>query len=212
MDLQIKDRPDVWLVRHGQSTWNALGWQQGQSDDAGLTFHGYRQVHHAVDSLGTKDVDRVYSSDLRRARQTASIVARALGCDVVVDERLRERSFGAAEGSPSTDIGPELSGIRDGRVIDFDAHAKGGESLLDVYLRCSDFVMWLVTQRHRRDVIVVAHGGSIRMLEAAAARSGIVDMAWDEIANASTHRFVLPMASTMTTSRPLVTATNRREP
>src|ERR1700692_2763496 len=44
MDEHIETRPAAWLVRHGQRPWNALGWRQGQSDDARLTRRGYRQA------------------------------------------------------------------------------------------------------------------------------------------------------------------------
>jgi broad specificity phosphatase PhoE len=196
MEQQTSIRPSLWLIRHGQSTWNALGWRQGQSDDPSLTFLGIRQAHRVVDFLSVGGVEVVYSSDLRRALQTASIIAQRFGCPVVTDERLRERHFGIAEGAPSTDLGPEMSGIVDGQVIDVDAHAPGGESLLDLYLRCSDFLDWLAAQHHRGDVVVVAHGGSIRMLRASMARTRIAGMTWDAIDNASRWRDALPTPPT----------------
>jgi broad specificity phosphatase PhoE len=192
MDQQTNIRPSLWLVRHGQSTWNALGWRQGQSDDARLTFRGMRQVQDAVDSLSTGGVEVVYSSDLRRALQTASIIAGRLGCHLVTDKRLREQSFGRAEGSPSTELKPQMSGIVDGLVIDAHTHAPGGESLLDLYVRCSDFLDWLAAQHHRGDVVLVAHGGSIRMLRASLTRSRIAGMTWDAVDNASASRHTLP--------------------
>ena len=196
MDEYTETRPAVWLVRHGQSTWNSLGLRQGQADDARLTGRGYRQAHRALASLRTEHFDIVYSSDLRRAHQTASIIARGLGCDVIADERLREQSFGRAEGSRLADLGPEKTGILRGRVTDIDARADGGESLRDLYLRTSDFLGWLAAQQPQRDVVVVAHGGSIRMLEASIAGSDIVGMTWDAVANGSIHRFDLPIPAT----------------
>lgn len=188
MDGQIDTPQTLWLVRHGQSSWNALGWAQGQSDDARLTRFGHQQARHCLDSLRREAIEAVYSSDLLRARQTASIIAQGLGCDVLTDERLRERRFGTAEGSRLTDLGPGTTGIVDGRVVDINARAHGGESLQDLYLRCSDFLAWLARRRHQQDVVVVAHGGSIRMLQAAASRNEIVDMRWDAVANASISR------------------------
>jgi broad specificity phosphatase PhoE len=192
MSDQIEDRPALWLIRHGQSTWNVLGWRQGQSDDARLTRRGYRQAHRALDSLRRHDIDVVYSSDLRRAHQTASIIADGLGCDVITDERLRERRFGQAEGSRLTELGPDGTGISEGRVVDIDARSNGGESLQDLYLRSSDFLEWIATQQHQGDVVIVAHGGSIRMLKALLTGSEIVDMKWDDVPNGSIHCLTPP--------------------
>lgn len=186
------ESPAMWLVRHGQSTWNALGWAQGQSDDALLTRRGYRQAYDLIDCLRTEPVDVVYSSDLRRAHQTASIIAQGLGSQLVIDERLRERRLGLAVGSQLADLGSEESGILDGRVADIDAHAVGGESLRDLSLRCQGFLEWVVAQGHRQDFVVVAHGGSIRMLEAAATRQEIADMPWHVVPHASARRIPLP--------------------
>jgi broad specificity phosphatase PhoE len=196
MDEFTETRPAVWLVRHGQSTWNALGLRQGQADEARLTGRGYRQARRALATLMTEPIEIVYSSDLQRAHQTASIIARGLGCDVVADERLREQSFGRAEGSRLADLGPDRTGVVGRRVVDIDARADGGESLRDLYLRTSDFLGWLAGQQPQRHVVVVAHGGSIRMLGASLAGTDIVDMTWDAVANGSTHRFDLPVPAT----------------
>ncbi len=182
----------LWLVRHGETNWNLLGWVQGHADDARLTRRGRLQARRVAALLETKDVEAVYSSDLRRARSTAEIIAGRLGLDVAVDGRLRERSFGALEGSWASLLPPETTGIDHGRVTDADSRAVGGESLTEVYLRCADFLLWLQAQDHRRDVVVVAHGGSIRMLRAVVTGADLSDLTWGTVANASVHRLLLP--------------------
>jgi probable phosphoglycerate mutase len=197
MERTPTDRTNAWLVRHGESTWNAQGLCQGQSDIARLTSRGRRQALRAMESLEDQDIELVYSSDLHRARQTASVLASGFHCEVVTDERLRERRFGVAEGSPFQGLAPEWTGIRDDQVVDIDARPTGGESLRDFHARCSDFLEWLARQGHRRDVVVVTHGGSLRMLRSS---TGPASMAWGTVDNAAVHRIDLPSPSCATES------------
>jgi broad specificity phosphatase PhoE len=85
---------------------------------------------------------------------------------------------------PSTSVPPAVTGIQNGYVVDGNARAPGGESLHDVYLRCSTFLRDLVESTHENDVVVVAHGGSIRMLRALVADQGLEGLAWDPVPNA----------------------------
>jgi broad specificity phosphatase PhoE len=184
----------LWLVRHGETTWNSMGWIQGHVDAARLTRLGRRQARSAAEQLGTQPVGAVVSSDLYRARRTASVIAERAACEVRTDRRLRERCFGIAQGVPSTRIGPAVSGIHDGYVVDEHTRAPGGESLHDVYLRCSSFLRSLCERPDDGNVVVVAHGGSIRMLRALVARVELRGLEWDSIPNASIHRVVVPRA------------------
>src|SRR5580658_9581304 len=86
--------PVLWLVRHGESTWNVLGLAQGQSDQARLTGLGVRQAWYVTDQLRGRRIGAVYASDLRRAVATAAPLAAALGLEVRCDPRLRERCLG----------------------------------------------------------------------------------------------------------------------
>ncbi len=75
----------ILLVRHGESEWNADGRWQGQADPP-LTERGRRQAVHAASALGT--IDAIVTSDLERASETGAILARLLGVDQVVDQRV----------------------------------------------------------------------------------------------------------------------------
>lgn len=203
--------PVLWLVRHGESTWNALGLCQGQSDIARLTSRGHRQALRAMEAVEHNEIELVYSSDLRRARETASVLAAGLRCEVVTDERLRERCFGEAEGSPFKAIAPEWSGIRHQRVVDIDARPTGGESLRDLHARCTDFLGWLARQGHRGDVAVVAHGGSLRMLMASDTGTGGPPTVWNAVENATVHRIDLRSPEYVTASPQPQTPTDGRD-
>jgi broad specificity phosphatase PhoE len=99
------------LVRHGETDWNREGRWQGHSDTH-LNELGREQAARVAAQLDGVDV--IYSSDLARAKETADVVARRLGLDVLVDGRLRERSFGAWEGKTGPEIEAEFR----------DAHAR----------------------------------------------------------------------------------------
>jgi broad specificity phosphatase PhoE len=185
-------RPGLWLVRHGETNWNALGWVQGQTDGSRLTLNGRRQIRRVAALLEDQGIECVYSSDLHRAQETAEIVAGRLGREILIDQRLRERSFGTAEGAPSSRLSSESTGIRNGKVVDARARFDGGESLLEVHHRCAHFLSRLAERPAGGDVAVIAHGGSIRMLRACLEGLEPTGMAWETVANASVHRVLWP--------------------
>jgi probable phosphoglycerate mutase len=184
--------PVLWLVRHGETTWNSRGWVQGQVDGARLTRRGRRQAREAAEQLAGHPVATVYSSDLYRARRTAAVIAARLGCDLRTDPRLRERCFGIAEGVAAAGMTPVVTGVRDGYVVDGDARAPGGESLHDVHRRCAAFLRDLSVRGPRGHVVVVAHGGSIRMMRAVIDGVDVHGLAWGTVPNASIHRVAYP--------------------
>jgi 2,3-bisphosphoglycerate-dependent phosphoglycerate mutase len=171
----------LWLVRHGESTWNRLGLAQGHCDQARLTRRGLRQAWAVAAELRGRPIGALYSSDLRRALQTAAPLAAALGLPVSRDARLRERCLGILEGTGSAAILPAVSGLRAHRVADPDARPPGGESLRDFYRRVAEFTDDLVAPAG--DIAVVAHGGTLRMLNAYLRRIPVQDMSWEPLAN-----------------------------
>jgi broad specificity phosphatase PhoE len=99
------------------------------------------------------------------------------------DARLRERSFGAAEGGPSALLGPDRLGIDAERVVDADAAPAGGESVRQLYERASSFVRRLVACHGDGDLVVVCHGGVLCVVLAWLDGVGPDDMAWPPVAN-----------------------------
>ncbi|MDI5966612.1 histidine phosphatase family protein [Streptomyces sp. SL13] len=146
------------LVRHGQSEWNLAGRLQGQAPGIPLTGLGHEQAAAAALSLDGVPAVALYSSDLLRARQTASPVAERLGLPVRVDARLREQGHGQLEGFPTR----QLLEAAPYDFADPDAHAPGGESTRDVHRRMAA-VLTDCLERHRgRHVVLVGHGDAIR--------------------------------------------------
>lgn len=101
----------LWLVRHGQSEWNAVGKWQGQADPP-LTALGRQQAEVAAEAVGT--MHGVWTSDLQRAADTAAIIANSIGIDdVTVDPRLRERDAGEWSGLTHAEIREQYPGFLD---------------------------------------------------------------------------------------------------
>ena len=175
----------LWLVRHGESTWNAQGLIQGQADGPTLTEKGRQQSAEAALRLRDVAIGAIYTSDLERARETAAFVGSALGLGVRCHGALRERCFGVFEGRSLTSLDSIDSGIRGDRVVDASARPEGGESLDELYERVGRFVDWLGDQPHGGDVAVVTHGGTIRALRAYGAGTPMRELEWDVVPNGS---------------------------
>jgi broad specificity phosphatase PhoE len=131
----------LWLVRHGESTWNTLGLTQGHNDQAELTGRGRRQAAEVAERFAEVSVRAIYASDLRRAQQTAAPLAAAAGVPVVLDARLRERNLGVLEGTLAAGNGPSVTGLdlKAGLLTDPDTRPEGGESVRDLYRRAAAF-------------------------------------------------------------------------
>jgi broad specificity phosphatase PhoE len=190
----------LWLIRHGESTWNVAGICQGHNDEAELTERGLSQAAEAAAQFGYRPVRAIYSSDLRRAQQTAAAFAAVLGLPVHCDTRLRERSLGVLEGTPHKAISPADLGHGNGRLFGPDTRPAGGESVRDLYQRaagfCDDLAAGLragretlpgLTERDG-DVLVIAHGGTVRVLDACARGVTVDQMSWPTVDNATIAR------------------------
>ncbi len=150
----------LWLVRHGETDWNAAGRFQ-EWTDVPLNETGRAQAERLGRLLAPHDFDGVWSSDLVRAIETARI---AVG-EPTVDRRLRELDFGDLEGS----VWDELDGEVRARLKDFDSfRSPGGEWAAAFVERVFAFLEDLDAGRH----VVFAHGGVIRAIGRACGSDG----------------------------------------
>ena len=85
------------LVRHGRTPWNALDRAQGHTD-VQLDESGQEQSVAAARVLALYEPDRLWTSDLARARQTAAAIEKETGLVATVDSRLREFDVGVRSG------------------------------------------------------------------------------------------------------------------
>lgn len=184
--MSIRDtKQTLWFVRHGESTWNASGFVQGQANGPVLTRKGRNEAANIAGRLVGASITAIYTSDLQRARETAEIVGRALRIAPLSDPALRERNFGQAQGRPHGELPSATSGIEIDRVVDADARPAEGESLTELYGRVATFINELETRAPEGDVLVVTHGGVIRVARAYCDGVPAAAMAWGSVPNAS---------------------------
>jgi probable phosphoglycerate mutase len=179
------EKPTLWFVRHGESTWNASGFVQGQASGPKLTVKGRHEAAGVAAQLRQVRAGAIYTSDLRRARETAAVIGDALGLPLQIDASLRERHFGVAQGSPLSQLDPAHSGFERGQVVDADVRPPEGESLRELYQRVSAFIDHMAMDEQENDVVVVTHGGVIRVAQAYGSGLAVEDMAWGPVPNAS---------------------------
>jgi broad specificity phosphatase PhoE len=154
------------LVRHGETDWNRTGRWQGHSNTP-LNELGRQQARDLAESLDGVDV--VYSSDLDRARETAEILAERLGVEIRFDPRLRERSFGAWEGLTSAEIEERFEAAHRRWRAGEAPGADDAEPFDEFGRRVSSFLADVLERHPDETVLVIGHGGSIRVIHAAAA-------------------------------------------
>lgn len=154
----------VTLLRHGQTEYNAEGRMQGHLDTR-LTEEGRAQAAAAAPLLAELPFDRVVTSDLTRAHDTATVVAAAVGLPLSADKRLRETHLGEWQGRTVAEIEHKDPGAIAAWRSDPRWAPPGGESRVDVVVRSLPVVEELdlayADDPGERSVLLVAHGGMI---------------------------------------------------
>ena len=152
---------NLLYLRHGQTDWNALHLIQGKTDIP-LNETGREQAHAAADSLASYGIDLIIASPLKRAMETAEIIAERLGIDrgrIVSDASLCERDFGIYEGRPMSEV--DMDALR--HWTD-DAPTPGGETIRDVAGRVFGFMDAALEKHKGKTMLLVAHGHVLRVL------------------------------------------------
>ncbi|MBM9468167.1 histidine phosphatase family protein [Nakamurella leprariae] len=176
---------ELYLVRHGQSTWNERGLVQGQRTTPELTDLGRAQAAATAALLAGVGVHRVLSSDLTRAWQTAEIVARVTGLRPFASTLLRERGLGVLEGLTTQEAAD--------RVGETDAgdpfwRPEGGESLDDVRARVAAVLASPLVTDLDGPVAVISHGDVLRVAIADLLGEDLAEMPWREVPSGAVFR------------------------
>jgi len=156
---------ELYLVRHGEAVANVEPVIGGLRGDRGLTQRGRDQARLLQERLLTQQMhaDRLVSSSLPRALQTAEYVSRGLGLPVVRDDELHELRPGQADGLTVQQwraehrAGEELSGPRD----PYRVFSPGGESWATFLARAGGALSRLVARYRDETVVAVCHAGVV---------------------------------------------------
>jgi len=181
------------LIRHAESTWNAAQRWQGHGDPP-LSARGRAQAAACAEELRGQQVDLLVCSDLLRTRETAALIAGALGLTAIASERLRELDVGAWTGMTRAEIAEKEPEV----LAPFEAgnpeiRPGGGETRSEIRRRVRAAIEDLALENAGRRIVLVVHAGVIKALlpgsepantevlevtlqEIRAARSGAVDV------------------------------------
>jgi phosphoserine phosphatase len=152
------------LIRHGETEWNRVGRCQGFAD-VDLNNNGKRQIEELAKSLRNESISAVYSSDLKRAADTAKAIAEYHKLSVDFDPDLREMNQGDLEGLTFVEIreryaqllnewGENPQGVR----------LPGGESLKELQERAWRAIERIYKRHTQETVVVVSHQFTISIL------------------------------------------------
>ncbi len=153
----------IYLLRHAQSEFNEKGIFQGRLD-SDLTPLGYVQSRLSAQELIKENIQVIYSSPQRRAYKTALTIGDMLGLGVIVDDRLKEMSFGDYEGTQFWVMVQECKEIFLNWLSNpLKYPLPTQESMEEFEERVRSFVDRLIKDQHEK-TLVVAHGGTLHAI------------------------------------------------
>lgn len=182
----------ILLVRHGQTDWNAERRWQGHADPP-LNELGRTQAQELAAAVTGRGLSAIYSSDLRRAQETAQIVGAAVELPVTRDPELREIDVGEWSGLTSADIEVRYP-------AGFERHRAGGdgwergETHAAMQRRIVEAATRIAAGHDGETVLLVIHGGTIRALLAHAEGVPLDEFRrrpWAELGNGSLSEIAL---------------------
>ena len=175
------------LIRHGETSWNAERRLQGHTDIP-LNATGILQARQMAQAL--KDIkltfDVLYTSDLKRASDTAHAVVELFGVDALVDSELRERHFGALQGLSISEAPLNRPDIWQAHIArDLEHDLGGGESIQQFALRVQNALDKIQARHTGKTILIVSHGGTLDMMYRIASRQALSAERIASVPNAS---------------------------
>jgi broad specificity phosphatase PhoE len=157
-----------YIFRHGETDWNKERRCQGHTDIA-LNDNGISQAKELASRASALSLQVVFSSDLTRARQTGSIVAEHLNVPIFFDSRLREMSYGKAEGmffqEAIESFGPEVwEKLQSFKKENDHVGFPEGETRLVARLRLENMINEIIQKTDYKIIGISTHGGALRNL------------------------------------------------
>ncbi|MGB2692479.1 MAG: histidine phosphatase family protein [Thermodesulfobacteriota bacterium] len=149
------------LIRHGETDWNRIGRCQGVADIV-LNENGKRQASELAHSLRDHNIDAIYSSDLKRARETAEHIAEHHGLPVRLEPGLQEMNQGDLEGLTFPDIRDQYAEVlKQWRESPETLRLPSGESLIEVQERAWKVFEKVHDNHIGETVVAVSHNLTI---------------------------------------------------
>ena len=143
----------IYLVRHGETDWNATHRVQG-CHDIPLNANGESQALVAKGELQNKPIDLIISSPLQRAKRTAKIINEDRGVPIICDDRLKERCFGDMEGLSRNEF--DFYNLWD---FHLNMEYPNAERVQDFFKRVYGFFDEITEKYKNKNILVATHGG-----------------------------------------------------
>lgn len=160
----VSEHARLWIARHGETVWHAENKYAGGDSDIDLTDRGRQQARCLASWAVAHAVEVVISSPVRRARETATPSADALGVPLLVLPGLKEIGFGVAEGRSAADIEADDPQVMADFRADPVAHPfPDAESPQDAAVRGAASLREIAAQHCGARVLVVAHNTLLRL-------------------------------------------------
>ncbi len=164
-DNRLRNLPEshimrLILVRHGQTLANEQHLLQGISDGP-LTSEGKNQVEQLGVYFANFHINRIISSDLQRAQNTAAEIARHHKLNIEIDPLVREWNCGEWDGEQASQF---LGRLKATGLSVSALFPPGGETLSDVRKRAEKFSQSLLHNNFGKTVVVCSHGDFMRMM------------------------------------------------
>lgn len=155
----------IIVVRHGLTDANKNGIINGRLLDDNLTSEGKQQAVDLANRLSRLEIDRIFSSPLKRAIETALPIAEKLNLNIDIDARLNEVNFGSLTGKKYDDIKNILGDTASNLLSSYEYNFEpfGGESYQIVEQRVNSFLEDL-KEKPYKSVLIVTHGGIVRWI------------------------------------------------
>jgi len=150
----------IILIRHGEEVRIKENGVEYQRDKSPLTSKGVEQVRKLASRLKGLNINKIYSSDIKRAMQTTEIINKELNLDIKVDKRLRERNIGELEkyGDNWRKVFNKLKEGRLSKGIQLkEIRPPNGENLYDFRDRIKSFLISLA--KKQGNILLSAHKG-----------------------------------------------------
>jgi broad specificity phosphatase PhoE len=158
----------IHIIRHGETDSNKAKRLMGQRIDESLNNDGLKQVQDLASKLHEREYDVIFASPLKRAVQTAEMICKNGTVQILQREELKERDFGTLSGKTWEEIDLEMQ-TEPGAIArkdfnqEYDYTPYEGETAEDVKVRFLKFVNELKSDFNDKKVIIVAHGGILRI-------------------------------------------------
>lgn len=152
---------EIIFLRHGETNYNVEDRMQGQLDTE-LSVNGRQQIKHTANLLAAYRPERIFTSDLTRARETAEAIGILTGIRPIVDKKLRETHLGKWQGLTKAELDLLYPGEREIWSSDPTYPPPEGESKIQVAERFAEF--WETVNEKQLNsglTIIVTHGGFI---------------------------------------------------